>query len=130
MVKKNDLKLKLDIYEKILKQKRILPNVFTLDGIKNFSNDEVGQLYWFKYVIKTISPAIDDYLRLAVAEVKQYDETTTVEFIVAANRLRSKIIKIRDTAIIKNSDEKAALEEKKYFNLYIDSLESVLGVLN
>lgn len=126
MVKKNDLKLKLDVYEKILKQKRILPNVFTLDGIRNFSNNELSQLYWFKDVIKDVTPAIEDYVSLAINEVKQYDETTIVEYIAEANRLRSKIIKIRDG--VKSEDERH-LEETKYYNTYIDSLESVLGVI-
>lgn len=126
MVKKNNLKLKLDVYENILKQKRILPNVFTLDGIKNFSNDELNQLYGFKYVLKNIAPVIDDYVTLAIDEVKQYDETTIVEFIAESNRLRSKILKICGTV---KSDEKTLEENKNYFNLYIDSLESVLGVL-
>lgn len=126
MTEKNNLKLKLDVYENILKQKRILPNVFTLDGIKNFSNDELNQLYGFKYVLKNIAPVIDDYVTLAIDEVKQYDETTIVEFIAESNRLRSKILKIRGTV---KSDEKTLEENKNYFNLYIDSLESVLGVL-
>lgn len=126
MTEKNNLKLKLDVYENILKQKRILPNVFTLEGIKNFSNDELNQLYGFKYVLKNIAPVIDEYVTLAIDEVKQYDETTIVEFIAESNRLRSKILKIRGTV---KSDEKTLEENKNYFNLYIDSLESVLGVL-
>lgn len=130
MTEKNNLKLKLDVYEDILSRKRILPNIFTLNGIwlwNGFRTDELHQLYSIKKVIKDIAPVIDGYVGLAIDEVKQYDENTIVEFISETNQLRSKIIKIRDS--IKSDDEQAIEENKKYFNLYIDSLESVLEVI-
>lgn len=127
MVDETTLEFKLDVYEKILKDKKLLPNIFTLAGIRNFSNYDIGQLYGFKGVIKNITPAIEDYVALAIDEVKQYNEVEIVEYIAEANRLRSKIIKIRDS--VKSDDETTVQQTKQYFNNYVEYLEKVLVVI-
>ena len=78
-----------EVYIKVLEENNFLPNVFTLDGVKNLLELQIDRVPFILYKLKT---TIREFEHLAYKEAEGYTTEEATDFINKSKTLETKLV--------------------------------------